>query len=83
LSHSRQMKQQLQREAHYRALAAKLTSRELDTLRRVAQGRLNRQIADEFGIALRTVKLYRQRGFEKLGIELNVELVRLFDEGYL
>lgn len=69
--------------ARYRELTDTLTERELATLRRVAQGRLNREIASEFGIALRTVKLYRQRGFEKLGIELNVDLIRLHSEGLL
>lgn len=83
LIHSQQMSQRAQRQAFFSARVALLTSRERDTLRRVAQGRMNREIAVEFGIALRTVKLYRQRGFEKLGIELNVDLVRLFDEGLL
>jgi FixJ family two-component response regulator len=83
LQHSTAMRQRQQRQTHFRHRVSLLTSRELDTLQRVAQGRLNRQIAEEFGIALRTVKLYRQRGFEKLGIELNVDLVRLFDEGLL
>lgn len=72
-----------ERQAFFSERVAQLTRRELDTLRLVARGRLNREIADEFGIALRTVKLYRQRGFEKLGINLNVELVRLLDEGHL
>ncbi|MEY3880381.1 MAG: hypothetical protein RIQ94_1176 [Pseudomonadota bacterium] len=56
-----------------------LTSREADIVKRVARGQLNREIAEELDIALRTVKLHRQRAFEKLGVTKLVELVRLID----
>ncbi len=58
---------------------ASLTEREREVSRRVAQGRMNQHIADEFGIALRTVKLHRQRAMEKLGASTLADPVRLAD----
>ena len=58
---------------------ASLTVREREVSRRVAQGSMNRHIADEFGISLRTVKLHRHRAMEKLGASTLADLVRLAD----
>jgi FixJ family two-component response regulator len=58
---------------------ASLTVREREVSRRVALGSMNRHIADEFGIALRTVKLHRHRAMEKLGASTLADLVRLAD----
>ena len=60
-----------------------LTSRERDVVRCVARGEINRDIAEQLDIALRTVKLHRQRGMEKLGISTVADLARLADEGGL
>lgn len=60
-----------------------LTEREREIARQVTQGKLNREIAEDLGIALRTVKLYRQRAMQKLGIDKLVELTRLADQGLL
>lgn len=60
-----------------------LSDRELAVIRLAAQGWLNKQIADELNIALRTVKLYRQRAMEKLGLTKTVELVPLLESGIL
>ncbi|WP_347989343.1 response regulator [Methylomonas sp. AM2-LC] len=60
-----------------------LTTRELDIAQRVAAGQTNPSIAAEIGIALRTVKLYRKRAMDKLGIVKTLDLVRIADEGYL
>lgn len=43
-----------------------LTPRELDVLRRVAQGRSNRQIGVDLGIGEATVKTHLQKAFDKL-----------------
>ncbi len=62
---------------------ATLTKRELEIARKVALGQTNPSIAQELGIALRTVKLYRQRAMEKMGAKVTADLVRLADEGGL
>ncbi|MBF0246402.1 MAG: DNA-binding response regulator, partial [Planctomycetes bacterium] len=59
------------------ARIATLTARERDIARRVAAGQTNPSIAAELGIALRTVKLHRQRAMEKVGASGTAELVRI------
>lgn len=56
-----------------------LTSRELQVVREVVTGRTNQEIASSMNIALRTVKLYRQRAMEKLEAASLADLVRLAD----
>lgn len=60
-----------------------LSDRECEIIRRVASGELNREIASSLGIGLRTIKLYRHRAMEKLGVDKLVDLVRLVDPGDL
>jgi len=62
---------------------ASLTAREREVAHLVAQGLTNPAIAVKLGLALRTVKLYRQNATEKLGASTTAELVRLADEGGL
>lgn len=81
LSRERQASQQLQADLQSRREA--LTDREQEVARRVAAGHTNPAIAHELGIALRTVKLYRQRAFEKLGADTLPDLVRIADKGGL
>ena len=47
---------------------AVLTPREREVFDRVVAGKLNKQIAAELGIGLRTVKAYRAQAMEKLGV---------------
>jgi FixJ family two-component response regulator len=54
-----------------------LTSRESEVGRLVALGMTNAAIAELLGIALRTVKLHRQRVMEKMGAASTADLVRM------
>jgi two-component system response regulator DctR len=54
-----------------------LTARERDVMERVVSGAPNKAIADELGIAVRTVEVHRARVFEKMGVRSAVELARL------
>jgi FixJ family two-component response regulator len=63
--------------AESRARLAKLTPREFEVLRLVIAGLLNKQIAVELGIALRTIKHHRGRVMEKMGVVSVAELVTL------
>ena len=47
---------------------ATLSPQQFKVLTRVAEGRLNKQIADELGIQERTVKAHMSAIFEKLGV---------------
>ena len=59
---------------------AVLTVREREVFERIVVGRLNKQIADELTISLRTVKAYRAHLMEKLGVATAAELGRLAGE---
>lgn len=56
---------------------ASLTPRQLDVLRQVVEGRLNKQIAGSLGISERTVKLHRTAITTKLDVHSVAELTRL------
>ena len=56
-----------------------LTSREIEVINMLMRGKLNREIAEELEIALRTVKLHRQHAFEKLGVLKIVDLVKVVE----
>ena len=53
-----------------------LTPRELEVMRAVLTGALNKQIAARLGIAEKTVKVHRSRVMEKLSVTSVAELVR-------
>jgi FixJ family two-component response regulator len=56
---------------------ASLTAREREVFDAIASGHLNKQVADELGMAERTVKLHRARVMEKLSVGSSAELGRL------
>lgn len=57
-----------------RARLASLSDREREVMTRVAAGKLNKVIADELHIAVRTVEVHRARVFSKLGVHSAAEL---------
>lgn len=63
-----------------RAPFAKLTPRELEVLKHVVRGRLNKQIAYDLDIHERTVKLHRTAITTKLGVHSTAELTKLWME---
>lgn len=66
--------------AALRAPFAALTARELEVLKHVVRGRLNKQIANDLGIHERTVKLHRTAITTKLGVHSTAELTKLWME---
>ncbi len=56
-----------------------LSERERQVCALVAQGRLNKQIADELGISERTVQDHRAHALKKLGVDSTAELAKLWD----
>jgi FixJ family two-component response regulator len=59
------------------SLLRALTAREREVFDRIVEGKLNKQIADELGVALRTVKGYRAQLMLKLGVNSAAGLGRL------
>ena len=62
------------RQAERTARLASLSEREREVMARVASGKLNKVIADELHIAVRTVEVHRARVFSKLGVRSAAEL---------
>jgi len=56
---------------------ADLTEREREVMTRVAAGKLNKVIADELNVSVRTVEVHRARVFAKLGVRSAAEVATL------
>jgi len=72
-----QDRQTTERQIDLGARLASLSARERDVLDRVVDGRLNKIIADELGISVKTVEFHRKRIMEKLRARTVAELVNL------
>ena len=59
------------------ARIASLTEREHEVMLRVAAGKLNKVIADDLGIAVRTVEVHRARVYAKLSVRSAAEVATL------
>ena len=68
---------QQQSAANRDALMAKLTGREAQVLERIVAGRLNKQIADDLGISIKTVEAHRANIMEKLGANTVADLLKI------
>jgi FixJ family two-component response regulator len=79
LAHSANALDRRQQRAYSRDLFSRLTSREREVARLVAEGLLNRQIAGKLSISEKTVKIHRGRVMHKLAVHSVPELIRLLD----
>lgn len=59
------------------AMLARLTSREQQVLERIVAGRLNKQIADDLGISIKTVEAHRANIMEKLQVATVADLMKV------
>ena len=59
------------------ALMARLTLREAQVLERIVAGRLNKQIADDLGIGIKTVEAHRANIMEKLNANTVADLLKI------
>ena len=66
-----------QQAANRDALMAKLTGREAQVLERIVAGRLNKQIADDLGISIKTVEAHRANIMEKLNANTVADLLKI------
>jgi two-component system response regulator TtrR len=68
-------KQQSKRE--HEAMLNRLTAREQQVLERIVAGRLNKQIADDLGISIKTVEAHRANIMEKLQVTTVADLMKV------
>ena len=66
-----------QQAANRDALLSKLTGRESQVLERIVAGRLNKQIADDLGISIKTVEAHRANIMEKLNANTVADLLKI------
>ena len=59
------------------ALLSRLTAREAQVLERIVAGRLNKQIADDLGISIKTVEAHRANIMEKLNANTVADLLKI------
>ena len=77
LEHARTAFTDQQQAATREALLAKLTGRESQVLERIVAGRLNKQIADDLGISIKTVEAHRANIMEKMGANPVADLLKV------
>ncbi|GAB3358709.1 MULTISPECIES: response regulator transcription factor [Giesbergeria] len=77
LEHAREAFTDQQQAATREALMSKLTTRESQVLERIVAGRLNKQIADDLGISIKTVEAHRANIMEKLGANTVADLLKI------
>ena len=66
-----------QHAANRDALMGKLTARDSQVLERIVAGRLNKQIADDLGISIKTVEAHRANIMEKLNANTVADLLKI------
>lgn len=62
---------------HINRLYSKLTTRELQVLERIVSGRLNKQIADDLNISIKTVEAHRANIMDKLQVTTVADLLKI------
>jgi two-component system response regulator DctR len=74
MSHHDGIRKSASDRARLEARLAELSPREREVLAHVVRGRLNKQIAGDLNLAMRTVEVHRARLLSKLGVKNAVEL---------
>jgi FixJ family two-component response regulator len=77
LEQARETFAEYQSAANRGALMARLTLREAQVLERIVAGRLNKQIADDLGISIKTVEAHRANIMEKLNANTVADLLKI------
>ncbi len=52
-----------------------LTERETEVIKRLARGHINREIAEQLDLSVKTIEVYKARALEKLGLRSRADLV--------
>ncbi|MGH9104481.1 MAG: LuxR C-terminal-related transcriptional regulator [Acidimicrobiales bacterium] len=68
---------------HERSSAWGLTRREQEVLELLALGHTNAEVAEDLGVALRTVEAHRAHLIQKLGLRTRAEIVRFVNQQHL
>jgi FixJ family two-component response regulator len=76
LAEARARASEVERRRMSEALLGRLTPREQQVLERIVAGRLNKQIADDLGISIKTVEAHRANIMDKMNANTVADLMR-------
>ena len=76
LATERENRERMRQDAAVAHRLDQLTGREMEVLELIIAGRLNKQIADDLGISIKTVEVHRARVMEKMEANSLAELVQ-------
>ncbi|TAL77144.1 MAG: response regulator transcription factor [Burkholderiaceae bacterium] len=77
LEHACERATQFQAQRNHQAVLSRLTSREQQVLERIVAGRLNKQIAGDLNISIKTVEAHRANIMEKLEVTTVADLMKI------
>ncbi|MDH4093464.1 MAG: response regulator [Betaproteobacteria bacterium] len=77
LERDAQLRERRARRSEYEERVATLSDREREVMLRVIEGKLNKVIADELEISVKTVEFHRAKVMEKMGVSSVAALVQL------
>ena len=77
LSEAREQRVKSERQSLNEAMLSKLTPREQQVLERIVAGRLNKQIADDLGISIKTVEAHRASIMDKTNTRTVADWIRV------
>lgn len=77
LAKARENRMLKERQSLNEAMLARLTPREQQVLERIVAGRLNKQIADDLGISIKTVEAHRSSIMDKTNASTVADLMRV------
>jgi two-component system, LuxR family, response regulator DctR len=80
LAQARQFMNEGQSHAQVKVRLVSLTDREREVMDLILDGKLNKLVADQLNISVRTVEVHRARVFEKMGVKSAVELAKMLND---
>jgi FixJ family two-component response regulator len=78
LEHAVERRSEVNQRERNQTLLARLTPRERQVLDLIASGRLNKQIADDLSISIKTVEAHRANIMDKFEVRTMADLMRKF-----
>lgn len=83
LIQDQEKKEQWELQQQIRCRLSQLTSRENEVMDLMLKGRLNKQVADELDIAIKTVEVHRSRILEKMNVKTALALASLLRNAHI
>lgn len=80
IAKERELREEVTTAIEIKQRLGRLTPREREVLEQVITGKLNKQIADQLGTAVKTIKVHRGRMMQKMEVKSVAELVHIVEQ---